>query len=162
MGSLLVIGIVVGVIIASIAFGTYSYLEIQPNFITVNSGETVQVGPVQYIVTHVGEHNGDEKTRPEETFLQIEVIAENLGQQPTRISGGQFHLLDETDKKYPAVYGNFSNDDLLTEMLEPNKPVRRLTQFDIPYDQDTQYRIGILPTKPQSSRDIGIICVKNC
>ena len=38
----------------------------------------------------------------------------------------------------------------------------RTTQFDIEYDEDAQYRIGILASKIQSSPDIGIVCVTNC
>jgi len=47
-------------------------------------------------------------------------------------------------------------------LLEPNQPVSYTTQFDIPFDENKQYRIGILPTKEQASIDIGIICVTNC
>ena len=78
------------------------------------------------------------------------------------MTGGQFYILDENDKKVQPVYGNFSDNDLLTYMLVPNVPVSFTTQFDVPFDENKQYRIGILPTKEQSSRDIGIVCVTNC
>ena len=153
---------VVAVIIVSIGFAIWSYLEWQPNFILVSGGESVQVGPVKYIIEHIGEHNGDEKTSPEHTFVQISIIAENLGKESTRMSGGQFYILDENDAKVQPVYGNFSENDLLNDMLEQHVPVSYTTQFDIPYDENKQYRIGIKPTKEQASMDIGMVCIINC
>ena len=153
---------VVAVIIVSIGFAIWSYLEWQPNFILVNGGESVQVGPVKYIIEHIGEHDGDEKTSPEHTFVQISIIAENLGKESTRMSGGQFYILDENDAKVQPVYGNFSENDLLNDMLEQHVPVFYTTQFDIPYDENKQYRIGIKPTKEQASMDIGMVCIINC
>lgn len=153
--------ILVGVI-GSISLAGYYYIQFQPNFIYANASEPIQVGPVNYIIEYTGEHNGNEKTRPEHTFFQIRVIAENLGEETTIISGGQFYILDEKDTKIQPVYGNFSDSDLLRSYLEPNKLVTFTTQFDIPYDENKQYRIGILPTKEQSSIDIGIVCVTNC
>ena len=153
---------VVAVIIVSIGFAIWSYLEWQPNFILVNGGESVQVGPVKYIIEHIGEHDGDEKTSPEHTFVQISIIAENLGKESTRMSGGQFYILDENDAKVQPVYGNFSENDLLNDILEQHVPVSYTTQFDIPYDENKQYRIGIKPTKEQASMDIGMVCIINC
>ena len=162
MTSGLVIAVIIGVIVISIGFASYMYLLYQPNFIEVQAGEPIQVGPVKYIVGHEGEHSGNKDNRPEGTFFKIRLIAENLDSETTRMSGGQFFLLDESDKKYQAVYGKFSEEDLLSDQLEPNVPVTWTTQFDIPYDEQEKYRIGILPTKIQSSNDIGIVCVQNC
>ena len=75
-------------IIVSIGFAISFYIAYQPNFIDVNSGEPVQVGPVKYIVEHIGEHNGNEETRPEHIFFQIQIIVENLSEEKTRINGG--------------------------------------------------------------------------
>jgi len=149
-------------ITVSIGVAISYYLEFQPNFIYVNGGESVQVGPVKYIIEHIGEHNGDKKTSPEHTFVQISIIAENLDKESTRMNGGQFYILDENDAKVQPVYGNFSENDLLNDMLEQHVPVSYTTQFDIPFDENKQYRIGIKPTKEQSSMDIGIVCIINC
>ena len=162
MASPLGIAVIVGVIVVSMVFASYMYFLYQPNFVQVQAGEPLQVGPVKYIVDHEGEHSGNKDTRPEGTFFKIRITAENLDSETTRMSGGQFYLLDETDKKYQAVYGEFSEEDLLADHLEPNVPVTWTTQFDIPYDEQEKYRIGILPTKIQSSNDIGIVCVQNC
>lgn len=59
MTSYAMTGIIIAGIVASIAFGTYMYAEYQPNFITVQAGQPVQVGPVVYTVEHIGEHKGD-------------------------------------------------------------------------------------------------------
>ena len=154
--------IILVVIIGSISLSGYYYIQSQPNLIYANAGEPIQVGPVNYIIEYTGEYDGNEKTRPEHTFFQILIIAENMGEETTIISGGQFYILDENDAKIQPVYGNFSDSDLLRSHLETNKPVTFTTQFDVPYDENKQYRIGILPTKEQSSIDIGIVCVTNC
>jgi hypothetical protein len=162
MASGLVIAIIIGVIVISMGFAFYMYLLYQPNFIEVQAGEPIQVGPVKYIVGYEGEHSGNKDTQPEGTFFKIRITAENLDSETTILTGGQFFLLDESDKKYQAVYGKFSDEDLLTDLLELNVPVTWTTQFDIPYDEQEKYRIGILATKIQSSNDIGIVCVHNC
>jgi len=155
--------VIVGVAIAvSVGLALSFYVEFQPNFIKVNEGEPVKVGPIKYTIEYIGQHNGDENTKPENTFFQISIIAENEGAEASKMTGGQFYILDENDKKVQPVYGSFSDNDLLTYMLEPNVPVSFTTQFDVPFDGNEQYRIGILPTKEQSSRDIGIVCVTNC
>ncbi len=162
MASRVIIGIVVGVIVSSMLFASYMFSEFQPNFKLVESGESVQVGPVLYTIEPIGLYGGNAETKPEGNFFQIQIIAENLNSEVTRMSGGQFYLLDESDRKFQAVYGNFSDMDLLAHQLEANTPVTWMTQFDIPYEEESTYRVGILPTKIQSSRDIGIICVQNC
>lgn len=154
--------IVAAVVIVSIGIAFSYYVDFQPNFLNVNAGEPVKVGPVKYIVEYIGNYDGDEKTKPKNTFFQISIIAENEGSVNTRITGGQFYILDKDDNKVQPVFGNFSENDLLTDMLVPNVPISYTTQFDIEFNENEQYRIGILPTKEQSSRDIGIICVLNC
>jgi len=162
MTSFATIGIIIAAIAASMFFATYMYNEYQPNFILVEAGQPVQVGPVIYTVEHLGMHEGDDDIKPNEIFFKIKIIAENVGSTTTSLSGGQFYLLDENDYKYRAVYGEFDNEDLFNDVLKPNESITRTTQFDIPFDEDMKYRIGILPTKEQSSKDIGIICLINC
>ncbi|MEE9565163.1 MAG: hypothetical protein V3V83_00025 [Nitrosopumilaceae archaeon] len=162
MAGIGIIVIIFGAIVGSMVFASYMYLEYQPNFILVESGQPVQVGPVMYTIEPLGIHDGDSDTKPEGKFFQIQIYAENLDSEETRMGGGQFYLLDESDKKFQAVYGNFTDMDLFADKLQPNMPATWVTQFDIPYDEEMTYRIGILPTKVQASRDIGIICVQNC
>jgi hypothetical protein len=162
MTSYVTIGIIIACIAASMGFATYMYNEYQPNFILVEAGQPVQIGPIIYTVEHLGMHEGDDDIKPNEIFFKINIIAENVGSTTTLLSGGQFYLLDKNDKKYRAVYGQFDSEDLYNDNLKPNESITRTTQFDIPFDEDMKYRIGILPTKEQSSKDIGIICVMNC
>jgi len=162
MTNFIVVGIIIAGIFASILYGTYMYYESQPTFIVAQAGQLIQIGPVVYTIENIGNHKGDEDITPTDIFFQIRIIAENIGTETTLLSGGQFYLLDDNDKKYRAVYGEFSKEDLFNDELKPNVLIIRTTQFDIPFDEHARYRIGILPTKDQSSNDIGIICVQNC
>ena len=156
------IGIIIAGIAASMVFAIYMYNEFQPNFIQVEAGEPVQVGPVIYTVKYLGMHEGDDDIKPNEIFFKIQIIAENVGSTTTSLGGKQIFLLDENDTKHRPVYGDFDKEDLYNDDLKPNESITRTTQFDIAFDEDMKYRIGILPTKEQSSKDIGIICVMNC
>ena len=162
MTNIIVVGIVIAGIIASILYGTYVYYESQPNFIHAQGGQTIQIGHVLYTIENAGTHNGDDEIKPANIFFQIRITAENVGTENTLLSGGQFYLLDDNDKKYRAVYGEFSQEDLFNDELKPNTPIVKTTQFDIPFDEHARYKVGILPTKDESSNDIGIICVLNC
>ena len=154
--------IVTAAIIASMIVAVYMYAQYQPNLVYVNAGEPAIVGPVQYIITFDGTHEGNKDTKPENTFLKIRIEAQNISQENTRISGGQFHLVDENRPDHEAVYGGFSEEDLIDDYLEPGKPVSWTTQFDVPYDEEKQYKIVIRPTKQQETTDTAIICLTNC
>ena len=154
--------IVIGAIIGSMVLANYMYMQYQTNFIEVSEGETVLVGPVEYIVTFEGTHEGDKETEPENTFVKIGIIAKNISDENTVVSGGQFFLIDEKDQKHKAVFGEFSSKDLWLVGLEPNKPIEVTTQFDIPFDEDVNYKIVIRPQKEQSTVDTASICLTNC
>ena len=154
--------IVVGAIIASIAAGMYMYTQYQTNYITSVAGNTIKVGPVEYIITFEGTHEGNKETVPENTFVMIGISAKNTSDEGTMISGGQFYIIDEKEQKHEAVFGEFSAKDLWLEKLEPNKPIQRTTQFDIPFDEKNQYKIIIRPQKDQSTVDTAVVCITNC
>ena len=154
--------VVIAIIIVSMGAAMYMYTQYQTNFIIGKMGEPVSVGPVEYTISFDGTHKGSKETIPENTFVKIKIIAKNISNEDTRISGGQFYIVDEKQQKHQAVYGKFSADDLLDYLLEPNKPVMFTTQFDIPYDEQKQYSITIRPTKQQSSLDTAVICITNC
>ena len=154
--------IVIGAIIGSMILANYMYTQYQTNFIEVNEGETVTVGPVEYVVTFDGTHEGSKEVKPENTFVKIGIIAKNIGNEKTLMSGGQFYLIDEKDQKHQAVFGEFTAKDLWLEWLEPNKPIEVTTQFDIPFDEDVNYKIVIRPQKEQSTVDTASICLTNC
>ncbi len=162
MTSYLTIGIIIAGIAASMVFATYMYYQYQPNFVLAESGQPIQVGPVVYTVEYVGLTKGDEDIAPDNIFFKIKITAENTGTSTTLLSGGQFYLLDDKDTKHRPIFGDFDKEDLFNDNLDPNESVSRTTQFDIAFDENMQYRIGILPTKEQSSTDIGIVCLLNC
>lgn len=161
MGGIGVVIIIVA-IIASMTAGMYAYTQYQTNYIESVGGETVTVGPVEYVITFEGTHEGDKETTPENVFVMIGISAKNISDEETPISGGQFYIVSEKEQKHKAVYGEFSSKDLLIEILEPGKPVERTTQFDIPFDEEKQYKIIIRPQKDQSTVDTASICITNC
>nr|WP_016940364.1 DUF4352 domain-containing protein [Candidatus Nitrosopumilus sediminis] len=154
--------IVIGAIIASMGFAMIMYTQYTTNFIESTVGETVTVGPVEYMVTFEGTHEGSKQVTPENTFVMIGITAKNIGDEKTLFSGGQLYIVDEKEQKHEAVYGEFSSKDLLLEWLEPDQSIERTTQFDIPFDEEKQYKIIIRPQKDQSTVDTALICITNC
>ncbi|QLH06682.1 DUF4352 domain-containing protein [Nitrosopumilus ureiphilus] len=154
--------IVVGAIIASIIFANYMYTQYTTNYIEAVGGKATIVGPVEYIITFEGTHEGSKEVVPENTFVKIGITAKNITDKKTIISGGQFYIVDDKEQKHEAVYGEFSSKDLFLETLEPNKPIERTTQFDIPFDEEKQYKIIIRPQKDQSTVDTAVVCITNC
>ena len=59
-------------------------------------------------------------------------------------------------------FGEFSSKDLWLVGLEPNKPIEVTTQFDIPFDEDENYKVVIRPQKDQATVDTASICLTNC
>ena len=154
--------IVIGAIIGSMVLANYVYTQYQTNFIEMDAGETVTVGPVEYVVTFEGTHEGSKEMPPENTFVKIGITAKNIGDEKTLLSGGQFYLIDQKDQKHKAVFGEFTSNDLWLEWLEPNEPIEVTTQFDVPFDEDVNYKIIIRPTKEQATVDTASICLTNC
>ncbi len=97
--------IVVGVIISTMAAGMYTYTLYQTNYIVSVAGETVTVGPVEYVITFEGTHDGSEEKRPENTFVMIGITAKNISDEKTTLTGGQFYIIDENEQKHVAIYG---------------------------------------------------------
>jgi len=154
--------LVIGIIIATMAAGMYTYTQYQTNYIASVAGETVTVGPVEYVITFDGTHEGSKEVVPENTFVKIRITAKNISDEKTMLTGGQFYIVDEKEQKHEAVYGEFSSKDLFIEWLEPNKPIEITTQFDIPFDEEKQYKIIVRPQKEQSTVDTAVVCITNC
>ncbi len=154
--------LVVGAMMASMAAAMYAYVEYQTNYIEVNAGDTITIGPVEYVVLFDGTHEGSKAVRANNTFVQIMITAKNTGDERTLLSGGQMYILDADGERHEAVHGAFSAKDLLVEWLEPDKAVERTTQFDIPFNEEGRYDVLIRPQKEQASSDIAVICIANC
>jgi len=154
--------VIITVIIATMAAGMYTYTLYQTNYIAAIAGETVTVGPVEYVITFEGTHEGSKEVVPENTFVMIGITAKNISDEKTILTGGQFYIVDEKEQKHEAVFGEFSAKDLFIEWLEPNKPIEITTQFDIPFDEEKQYKIIVRPQKEQSTVDTAVVCITNC
>ena len=161
MAGFVVVMIIVGIFV-SMGAGMYMYSQYQTNYITAVAGDTITVGPVEYVITFEGTHNGSEEIRPENTFVMIGITAKNTSDEKTLLTGGQFYIVDEKDQKHEAIYGEFSSKDLFIEWLEPNKPIEITTQFDIPFDEESLYKIIVRPQKEQSTTDTAVVCITNC
>ena len=154
--------IVIGAIIASIVFANYTYTQYTTNYIEAVAGTPIIVGPVEYTIIFEGTHEGSKDVTPENTFVKIGITAKDISDKPTTLSGGQFYIVGKDERKHEAVFGEFSSKDLFLETLEPNKPIERTTQFDIPFDEDERYKIIIRPQKDQSTIDTAVVCITNC
>ena len=154
--------IVIGAIIGSMVLANFVYMQYQTNFIETTVGEAVMVGPVEYTITFEGTHDGSKEVMPENTFVKIGITAKNISDEKTLLSGGQFYLVDQKNQNHKAVFGEFSSKDLWLEWLEPNKPIEVSTQFDIPFDEEINYKIIIRPQKEQATVDTASICLTNC
>ena len=161
MAGFVVVMIIVGIFV-SMGAGMYMYSQYQTNYITAIAGDTITVGPVEYVITFEGTHNGSEEIRPENTFVMIGITAKNISDEKTLLTGGQFYIVDEKEQKHEAIYGEFSSKDLFIEWLEPNKPIEITTQFDIPFDEESQYKIIVRTQKEQSTVDTAVVCITNC
>lgn len=154
--------LIISIIIGSMVVANYMYTEYRTNYVEVTAGQPVMVGPVEYTIMFENTHGGDKEEKPEDVFVMIAITAENKSEQDTILSGGQFYIVDENNTKKQPVYGEFSAKDLLIETLEPGQIVERTTQFDIPFDEDSQYKILVRPQKEQSTTDVASVCIINC
>jgi len=183
IGTLIMLGIVGG----SICFSMYWFLDEQFVDIIGESGGSVTVGGVEFYVNHIGNYEILEKNKEyaeiektqetkglatsemaEGVYFQIQITAHNIGTETVRFTGGQFHLYDIDNTKYDAVYIGYDTSEGTEELsvvdLLPNGSVTVTTQFDIPYDDEMKYSIGIIPDRfgLQDSQERGFVCIKNC
>ena len=183
IGTFIMLGIVVG----SICISMYLFLDEQFVDITGESGDPITVGGVEFYVNHIGNYEILEKTKEytelektqavkglatsetaEGVYFQIQITAHNIGTETVRFTGGQFSLYDIDKTKYDAVFIGYDSPDGTEELsvvdLLPNGSVTVTTQFDIPYDDEMKYSIGIIPDRfgLQDSKERGFICVQNC
>ncbi len=158
LGIVIVLAIVIGTMVAAM----FMYTQYQTNYITTVAGEIITIGPVEYVITFEGTHEGSKEIVPENTFVMIGITAKNISDEKTMLTGGQFYIVDEKEQKHEAVFGEFSAKDLYIEWLEPNEPIEITTQFDIPFDEEKQYKILVRPQKQQSTVDTAVVCITNC
>ena len=183
IGTFIMLGIVVG----SICISLYLFLDGRFVDITEETDSSITVGNVEFYMNHVGNHEILEKTKEyteiEKTqivkdlvtseiadgvYFQIQITAHNIGTETVRFTGGQFYLYDIDKTKYDAVFIGYDNSDGIEELsvidLLPNASTTVTTQFDIPYDDEMKYMVGIIPDRYglQDSHERGFVCIKNC
>jgi len=175
--------VILGVVIGSVSVSMFLFIDNLTIDVTSESGEPVRVGDVKFDIQFVSNYEILEKKSeylefekeliikdistsetPDGIYFQIQITAHNLGTETVRITGGQFHLFDSYNTKYDAVFIGYGDDELSLIDLEPNNSVTVTTQFDIPYDDQMEYMVGIIPDRYglQESQERGFICVKNC
>ena len=183
IGTLIMLGIVGG----SICFSMYWFLDERFVNVIEESGGSVTVGGVEFYVNHIGNYEILEKNKEyaeiektqetkglatsemaEGVYFQIQITAHNIGTETVRFTGGQFHLYDIDNTKYDAVYIGYDTSEGTEELsvvdLLPNGSVTVTTQFDIPYDDEMKYSVGIIPNRfgLQDSQERGFVCIQNC
>ena len=73
-------------------------------------------------------------------------------------------MYDDKNTRYGASFVGYGADELSMIDLEPNNAVTVTTQFDIPYEEEMKYQVGIVPNRfgLQETQEIAFICIKNC
>ena len=183
IGTLIMLGIVGG----SICFSMYWFFDERFVNVIEESGGSVTVGGVEFYVNHIGNYEILEKNKEyaeiekaqeikgiatsemaEGVYFQIQITAHNIGTETVRFTGGQFHLYDIDNTKYDAVHIGYDTSEGTEELsvvdLLPDGSVTITTQFDIPYDDEMRYTVGIIPDRfgLQDSQERGFVCMKNC
>jgi len=183
IGTFIMLGIVVGSICISLSL----FLDERLIDITEESGDVVTVNNVEFNISYIGNYESLEKTEEykelektqvvkglatseiaEEVYFQIQITAHNIGTETVRFTGGQFYLFDINQEKYDAIFIGYAGSDIIEELsmvdLLPGSSVTVTTQFDIPYDEEMKYTVGILPDRfgLQESEERGFVCIKNC
>ena len=183
IGTFIMLGIGVGSICISLSL----FLDERLVDITEESGDSVTVNNVEFNIRHIGNYESLEKTEEykelektqaikglatseiaEGVYFQIQITAHNIGAETVRFSGGQFYLFDINQEKYDAIFIGYVGSDIIEELsrvdLLPGSSVTVTTQFDIPYDEEMKYTVGILPDRfgLQESQERGFVCIKNC
>jgi len=183
IGTFIMLGIVVGSICISLSL----FLDERLVDITEESGDSVTVNNVEFNIRYIGNYESLEKTEEykelektqvvkgletseiaEEVYFQIQITAHNIGTETVRFTGGQFYLFDINQEKYDAIFIGYAGSDIIEELsrvdLLPGSSVTVTTQFDIPYDEEMKYTVGILPDRfgLQESQERGFVCIKNC
>ena len=181
--------IAIGIVIASISVSMIIFWDSQTISKFSEYGDEIKVGNVKFDVQYVTNYEFLEKDKaqqefqelyietgpnpgllsqsseiPEGVYFQIQITANNTGSETVELTGGQFFLYDINNKKHKAKFIGYGENELTVLELEPNNPITVTTQFDIQYDDEMRYTVGIIPDRYglQDSQEMAFICVKNC
>ena len=181
--------IAIAIVIGSISVSMIIFWDSQTISKFSEYGDEIKVGDVKFDVQYVTNYEFLEKDKaqqefqelyietgpnpgllsksseiPEGVYFQIQITANNTGNETVELTGGQFFLYDINHKKHKAKFIGYGENELTVLELEPNNPITVTTQFDIQYDDEMRYTVGIIPDRYglQDSQEMAIICVKNC
>ena len=177
--------IAIGIVIASISVSMIIFWESQTTSKFSEYGDVIKVGDVKFDVQYVTNHEILKKNKmyaefeklyikkglidesneiPEGVYFQIQITANNIGNETIELTGGQFFLYDINNKKHEAKFIGYGENELTVLELEPNNPITVTTQFDVQYDDEMKYTVGIIPNRYglQDVQEMAFICVKNC
>jgi len=177
--------IAIGIVIASISVSMIIFWESQTTSKFSEYGDEIKVGDVKFDVQYVTNHEILKKNKmyaefeklyvkkglidesneiPDGVYFQIQITANNIGNETIELTGGQFFLYDINNKKHEAKFIGYGENELTVLKLEPNNPITVTTQFDVQYDDEMKYTVGIIPNRYglQDIQEMAFICVKNC
>ena len=181
--------IAIGIVIGSISVSMIIFWESQTTSKFSEYSDEIKVGNVKFDVQYVANYEILKKEKaqqefqelyietgpspnllnesseiPEGVYFQIQITANNTGNETVELTGGNFFLYDINNNKYSAKFIGYGENELTVLELEPNNPITVTTQFDIQYDDEMKYTVGIIPNKYglQDSQERAFICIKNC
>ena len=177
--------IAIGIVIASISVSMMIFWESQTTSKFSEYGDEIKVGDVKFDVQYVTNHEILKKNKmyaefeklyvkkglidesneiPDGVYFQIQITANNIGNETIELTGGQFFLYDINNKKHEAKFIGYGENELTVLKLEPNNPITVTTQFDVQYDDEMKYTVGIIPNRYglQDIQEMAFICVKSC
>ena len=177
--------IAIGIVIVSISVSMVIFWESQTTSKFSEYGDVIKVGDVKFDVQYVTNHEIIKKNKmyaefeklyvkkgwvdesneiPDGVYFQIQITANNIGNETIELTGGQFFLYDINNKKHEAKFIGYGENELTVLKLEPNNPITVTTQFDVQYDDEMKYTVGIIPNRYglQDIQEMAFICVKNC
>ena len=181
--------IAIGIVIGSISVSMIIFWESQTISTIFEDSDEIKVGNVKFDIQYVTNYDVLVKEKaqqefqelyietgpnpglfsqsseiPEGVYFQIQITANNTGNETVELTGGNFFLYDINNKKHEARYIGYGENELTVLELEPNNPITVTTQFDVEYDDEMKYTVGIMPNRYglQDSQERAFICVKNC
>jgi len=153
-----------------IIIGGFAYFQLGDDDIelskqtTYKIGEKVTLDGISYMVIDSPTRTtGDASKKPDGIYYRIPLKMENLGKQQKSVFRDQFTLIDSKNREYKTdkYWSDYINDLVGGEGLSFNFPIERGIYFDIPYNEELQYKLKIKPWG-KISFSYEIICVENC
>jgi len=153
-----------------IIIGGFAYFQLGTSNIELSKQTTYEIGEkitldgISYMVTESPtKTTGNTSKRPDGIYYRIPLKMENLGKQQKSVFLDQFTLIDSKNREYKTdeYWSDYVKDLIGGEGLSFNFPIERGIYFDIPYDEELQYKLKIKPWG-KISFSYEIICVENC